>query len=193
LRRGWSGQNNGDAPHNSAIKRALCRYRGLGNQEVKPMRELFAIIIGVVLVGTLTLTPAATDSVRAEIQAFVKSYVEAQNKVDASALMEMVSKRTGVTSVGMGEITRGWEAIRAEVDEVVGSEGLFKISVGTIDVEELGPSFALALAPCTITFNSEHGSLQLRGAVSLVLEKAGDKWTVFHEHTSVRLPEAEGD
>ncbi len=157
------------------------------------MRGLRGLSIGLVLMSVATVTPAVTDSTRAEVQAFVKSYVEAQNKVDASAMMEMVSKRTGVTSVGMGEITRGWEAIRADVDEIVGSEGLFKIAVGTIDVEELGPSFALAVAPCTITFGSQQGDLQLRGAVSLVLEKSTDKWKVFHEHTSVRLPEAEGD
>ena len=157
------------------------------------MRGLNGLICCLVAVGASTVTAAGPESIRAEAQAFVKQYVDAQNKVDASALMEMISKRAGVTSVSMGEITRGWEAIRAEVDEVVGSEGLFKIAVGSIDVEELGPGFALALAPCTITVTSAQESLQLRGAVSLVLERSGDKWVVFHEHTSVRLPEPDGD
>lgn len=145
------------------------------------------------LLALATAAHGATDSVRTNVQAFVKSYVEAQNKVDASAQMEMVSNRKGVSSLSMGEITRGWEAIRASVDEMVGSEGQFKISLGTIDVEELGPTFALAFAPCTITVASGEGALQLRGAVSLVLERTTGHWKVFHEHSSVKLPEETGD
>ena len=135
----------------------------------------------------------ATDAMRSQVQEFVKTYVDAQNRVDASAQMEMVSKKSGVSAISMGEIRRGWEAIRADVDETVGSEGLFKISIGTIDVEALGPSFALAYAPCTMTFRTADGELQLRGAVTLVLDKSSGKWKVLHEHGSAQLPEVEGE
>ena len=123
----------------------------------------------------------------------MKAYVEAQNKVDANALMEMVSQRPGVASISLGEITRGWDGIRTAVDDMIGSEGVFKISLGTTDVETLGPSFVLVYAPCTITAALEGEPVQYRGAASLVLEKTSGKWKVFHEHSSVELPEAEGD
>ncbi len=135
----------------------------------------------------------AADTLRGEVQEFVKSYFDAQNRVDASAQMEMVSKKPGVSSISMGEIVRGWEAIRAGVDKMVGSEGRFRLSVGTIDVEALGPNFALAYAPCTMTFHTAQGEVQMRGAVTLVLVKSSGKWKVLHEHGSAQLPELEGD
>jgi ketosteroid isomerase-like protein len=109
--------------------------------------------------------------------------------------MDMVSKKAGVASIAMGEITRGWEAIRTQVDEMVGSEGTLKLALGTIDVEPLAPNFALAFAPCTVTLSTEEGALQLRGAVTLLVEKAAGKWKVLHEHSSAQIPETpeEGD
>ncbi len=135
----------------------------------------------------------ATDAGRTQVQEFVKSYIDAQNKVDASVQMEMVSRKPGVSSISMGEIVRGWEAVRADVDKVVGSEGQFKISIGTIDVDLLGTSYALVVAPCTITLHAAGGDVQVRGAISMVLEKSVGKWKVLHEHSSAQLPEAEGD
>lgn len=147
------------------------------------------------IIALLALPPVlgVPDVGRTQVQEFVKSYIDAQNKVDASGQMEMVSRKPAVSSISMGEIVRGWEAIRADVDKVVGSEGQFKISIGTIDVEVLGTNYALAFAPCTITFHAAEGDVQLRGAISLVLEKSAGKWKVLHEHSSAQLPEVEGD
>jgi ketosteroid isomerase-like protein len=150
-------------------------------------------LLGVVVLAAAPPSKPSVEAVRADVQGVVKAYVEAQNKVDASAIMEMVSKSPGVASISMGEITRGWEAIRNDVDSTVGSEGQAKIALGTIDVNQLGSGFALAFAPCTITFAPEQGGLQLRGALTLVLEKSGVNWKVLHEHASAQLPTAEGD
>jgi len=146
----------------------------------------------VAVLGAAGPTAPSADAVRAEVQQFFKSYVEAQNKVDASAIMEMVSKKPGVASISMGEITRGWEDIRKDVDSIVGSEGVMKIAIGTIDVEPLGPNFALAFAPCTITLAVAQGGLQVRGAVTLIVEKSEGKWKLIHEHTSAQITENEG-
>jgi ketosteroid isomerase-like protein len=104
--------------------------------------------------------------------------------------MDMVSKKEGVASIAMGEITRGWEAIRTDMDSMVGSEDTFKVALGTIDMQSLAPGVALAFAPCTVTLSTAEGSLQFRGALSLVVEKSTGKWKVFHEHTSIQIPQA---
>jgi len=146
----------------------------------------------VAVLGAAVPTAPSAGAVRAEVQQFFKSYVKAQNKVDASAIMELVSKKPGVASISMGEITRGWEDIRKDVDSMVGSEGVMKIAIGTIDVEPLGPNFALAFAPCTITLAVAQGGLQVRGAVTLIVEKSEGKWKLIHEHTSAQITENEG-
>lgn len=72
---------------------------------------------------------AATAALRAEVQTFVKAYVAAGNLADTNSMMEMTSRKEGVTSVANGDISRGWEAIRAEADAIVGKEGSYKISI----------------------------------------------------------------
>ena len=154
------------------------------------------LAIAVICVASLGASPAKTsksDAARAEVQAFVKAYVEAENKGDASAIMEMISKSTDVASVTMGEITRGWDGIRDDVDAMTGAEEKVQVTLGTIEVTPLGTNFALAFAPCTITSSAAAEGLQLRGALTLVLEKSGKAWKILHEHTSAQPPPDEGD
>lgn len=51
----------------------------------------------------------------------------------------MYSRQPGVTSVGDGQIMRGWDRIREAFDQLVGTQGKFKIDIGSIDVVPLGP------------------------------------------------------
>ncbi len=153
--------------------------------------------LSTVVAGVLTITAVAAQgavSVRTEVQQFVKSYVDAQNKPDATAVMDMVSRKPGVSSIGMGKITRGWDAIRGSVDEDVGSPMNPKMTLGVIDVDPLGNTYALAVAPFSATLSTPRGDLQVHGAITLIVEKAGGSWKVLHEHTSVQIPTApQGD
>jgi ketosteroid isomerase-like protein len=157
------------------------------------MRLVALLLLGVTTSAATPPPKPSAESARSDVQGFVKTYVEVQNKFDASATMELVSRKSGVASIAMGEISRGWDAIRDDVDSTVGSEGRLKLDLGTIDVNPLGSGYALAFAPCTITVVTDGGELQLRGALTLVLEKSTGKWKVLHEHISVQLPDAEGD
>jgi uncharacterized protein (TIGR02246 family) len=133
-----------------------------------------------------TAAPAQPpDTATTEVQKFVRTFVEASNKTDAKAVMGMYSKKPGIISIDDGKITRGWEAIRSETNEIVGHEGRYKISLGSIDVTPLGPTYALAVAPYTMALVTEDGAtFQVRGAITLVLEKAAGKWQIIHDHTS---------
>jgi ketosteroid isomerase-like protein len=136
---------------------------------------------------------ASPDAVRQQVQDFVRKYVDDINKGDVTAVMELVSREQGVTSVNDGDISRGWDAIRTESDAMTGKEGSYKESVGSVDVLPLGGSYALAVAPVTIAAAAENGQVtQTEGAISLVLEKSKDGWKVIHEHYSSKAEE-EGD
>lgn len=157
------------------------------------MRSLRCFLLVFIVLPAAATAQGANQALRNQVREFVKAYIDAQNRVDASALVDMISRKPGVSAITMGEIVRGWEAIRADVDSAVGSEGQMKISLGSIDVESLGPNFALAFAPCTLTVHTAVGDIQLRGAVTLVLEKTTGKWKVLHDHSSAQLPELEGE
>ena len=154
-------------------------------------REIVLTVVAIVLGVS---TPAAQSAVRADIQQFVRAYVDAHNNADATATMGMMSRKSGVSSVTMGKISRGWDAIRSDVDEAVGSADHPKMVLGVIDVESLSPSYALVVAPFGANVSTPQGDVQVRGALTLLLEKSGGKWKVLHDHTSIQLPQAvEGD
>jgi ketosteroid isomerase-like protein len=152
------------------------------------MTQRFLSTIVAVVVTITAVAAQGAGSVRAEVQQFVKSYIDAQNKPDATAVMDMVSRKPGVSSIGMGKITRGWEAIRGSVDEDVGSPTNPKMILGVIDVEPLGNTYALAVAPFSATLSTPRGDIQVHGAITLVVGKVGGSWKVLHEHTSVQIP-----
>jgi len=133
------------------------------------------------------------DSSRAEVQQFVKSYVEAQNRADATAMMEMFIRKPAASSINEGRLMHGWEAIRDAADEMAGAEGSFKLALGTMEIASLGAGNALVVAPFTLTVGSDDGSTQIHGALTLVLEKAGGKWKIIHEHQSAQPPDEDED
>src|SRR5256885_14076935 len=117
------------------------------------MRRLAALLSGILLVALVPLhslrsqqhqgdrTTQVSAATRSEALAFVRSYIDAHNRADATALSDAMSRRAEVSSVGDGTITRGWDAIRAETDQITGKEGSFRFDVGTMDVVSLGPSY----------------------------------------------------
>jgi beta-aspartyl-peptidase (threonine type) len=134
----------------------------------------------------------APDAVRSEVQQFVRSYVDATNKADVTAIMDMFSQNSGTSKIDDGSITRGWEAIRTSNDAMVGKVSGYKMALGSIDVLPLGAANAVATAPVTITTTTDQGSNEAEGAMTLVLEKSPKGWKILHEHYSSQ-PQQEGD
>lgn len=132
-----------------------------------------------------TMPTARRDS----ILSAVRSYVDANNRVDVQAMVDAYSKSPGVSAVGLGDIRRGWEAIRMQADSAAGMEGLMKLSLGAIDVTPLGASHALVVSSVAIRVETEGGVVQLRGALTIVFERVGSAWKILHEHLSLPLPE----
>ena len=136
-------------------------------------------------VGAQVISAARRDSVLTAVRA----YVDAGNRVDVQAMIDAYSKSPNVSSAGLGEIRRGWDAIRAQADSMAGMEGLMRISLGAVDVTALGGSHVLAVSSVVVRVETEGGPVQLRGAVSLVLERVAGTWKILHDHVSLPLPE----
>ena len=141
------------------------------------------------LAVTADTARAQSPALRDDVIKFVRAYVDAANRADANAIMDMTSRKPSVSSVALGEITRGWEAMRADADSLAGSEGTYKLSIGTVDVTPLGSSAALAVSTVTVTVSTAQGPAQVRGAMTLVLEKTAGAWKLLHEHFSMPIPE----
>ena len=120
--------------------------------------------------GAVALSP---QQVRSEVQQSVKTYADALNRADVSGVLELYARVPNVTSVGDGDITRGWESIRTDTDSLLtGGSGRFSAALGSIDVTPLGAEYALAVAPYTLTVPTQRGPVQVRGAISFVWQRA---------------------
>ena len=135
-------------------------------------RTIALVSVAMLVVGRplcLTAQQPTAATVLKEVQQAVRAYVDAINKADAATLVEMYSREAGVTSVGDGQITRGWDAIRSTADSIAGAEGKYKVATGSIDVIPLGSGYALALTSTILTVNGsgppEQGTASLLAAI----------------------------
>jgi ketosteroid isomerase-like protein len=133
---------------------------------------------------------AAPSAVR-DAERFVKRYVDALNRADVPAIMDMYSRRADLTFISVGEIVRGRDAIREETDWLTGREGSYKVSLGAIEVTPLGSSYALVVVPIVTTMDLQPDAMQLPGAMTLVLEWSEGGWTIVHEHWSSQAQDDE--
>ena len=137
--------------------------------------------------GTDAAVPLSPQQVRTEIQQSVKAYADGLNRADVSGVLELYARVPEVTSVGDGEISRGWESIRTDTDSMLtGGSGRFSFALGSIDVTPLGARHALAVAPYTLTVPTPRGPVQIRGAISFIWQRADSGWKIIHEHSSTQ-------
>lgn len=157
------------------------------------MASIYRALLLTVSAATAPLaaqTPSQRQQVRREVQDFVRVYTDAANRGDVTAYTEMYSRQADLITVNDGEIIRGWDALRTQANEMMGLEGSFKISVGSIDVVNIGISRAIAVFPFVMTVTTDQGPVQLRGAMTLVLQKSAS-WRIIHDHTSTAPAETE--
>lgn len=126
---------------------------------------------------------------RDSVVSAMRTFVDATNRVDVQALVDMYSKSANVSSAALGEVHRGFEAIRAQTDSLAGTEGAMKLSLGAMDVTGLGQAHVLVVTALAIRVETEGGPVQLRGALTMVFERVGSAWKILHEHLSLPLPE----
>ena len=143
----------------------------------------FAVLT--VLVACAPTPPAPLS--QSEVQEFVRQYVAAGNTGDASKLMELVDRDPAVSSVGQGEVVRGWEAIRKSVDESIAQSSRLRITVGTVDVIPLGTDSALAVAPMFVTLLQEKRRPDIPGSLTIVVKRTPAGLRLIHEHSSLRV------
>ncbi|MGE5178381.1 MAG: YybH family protein [Bacteroidota bacterium] len=154
------------------------------------MSKVALVLVGALVLAEVALaaTPANPTTVRTEVEAAVRAYVDAANRGDVTTMMSMVDRSDGVISISDGVIERGWQTIRNS-NELVSRDEEAGISLGQVDVMVLGPTVAVAVAPFTFTVASVHGAVRVPGASSLVFQKAGTRWLLVHEHTSITTQE----
>ncbi len=160
------------------------------------MPRVFAILCATLLFACCGCNNSSPEATRTEVQQLVRDYVDASNKPDVTAMMELVSRTDGVSMAINGSVARGWDAIRTYNDgATAAASGSFQMALGSIDVRPLGGTAAIVVAPVTLTIGgaNQDESVQRTGALSMVLEKGDKGWKIVHQHMSLEPEQVEGD
>jgi ketosteroid isomerase-like protein len=79
------------------------------------MRRYINSLLLVLLLGLPTALAAQSGgNQRQDVLAFVRAYVDASNRGDMTAYVNMYAQRPDLVVVGDGQISRGWESVREE-------------------------------------------------------------------------------
>ena len=147
-----------------------------------PLHHLLILILAFVCAPGLEGQSSLDSAIRAE----VATYVAAVNRGDARAVADLYARSGGVSSVGDGEVTRGWSDVRALLADFVSAMGRVTMSTDSLTVTPLGQRAAIAVFLYTWSGIRGADTTRLRGAMTLVYERTPDGWRVVHDHTSTR-------
>jgi uncharacterized protein (TIGR02246 family) len=152
------------------------------------MARYLAIALTLALAAQAVGQAQTAGDQRQEVVAFVNAYIEAANRSDMSSVADAYAKRPDVIRVKNGVVTQGWEAIRNQVARVRRSATADRVSAGVVEVMSLDATVALAVVPYVVTVNTQQGAQQIRGTMSLLVQKTPDGWHIIHDHTSSGEP-----
>jgi ketosteroid isomerase-like protein len=150
-----------------------------------------AAITSALLAILSTVAHAQSTNVTGEVREFVKRYIQVSNEGDKSAYVEMYKDTPNLLMVTLDGVTRGSASLREDANAMMGTEGAYKISAGVVDVLPLGTTRAVAAFPFVAAIATSQGPVQIKGAMTLVLQKEGGKWVIIVDHTSTAVVETQ--
>ena len=141
------------------------------------MTMRFALFLAVAVAA-----PAAAQSVENQIRTEVARYTTAVNSGKPSAVAALYLNDSRTSSVGDGQIYRGWQRIAELLREAYAEAGTIRMTTDSVDVLRLGNDAALAVVRYQWVLGSTGQAFP--GAMTLVYTRTRRGWRVVHDHTS---------
>jgi uncharacterized protein (TIGR02246 family) len=148
------------------------------------MNRYMLVVLSIAILLGFSPRFIEAKELRDEIEMLLNAYVTAEQAQDPASIMNLMSRRTSVTSVTQGRILSGRTAIQRESELAAHSQKPPKISLNTIAVSPLGEDYALAVAEYTVRVHLTRGPLEFQGVWTVVLERTDGEWKILHEHHS---------
>lgn len=139
--------------------------------------QLAALLLSLALGST-----ASAQSVENEIRAEVSRYVAAINSGNPGAVAGLYVNDPRTSSVGDGEIHRGWQRIADLLRDAYEQAGTIRMTTDSVAISALGSDAAIAVLRYQWTLGA--GTQPVTGAMTLVYARTRQGWRVVHDHTS---------
>jgi micrococcal nuclease len=129
------------------------------------------------------VSTAAAQTVEDQIRTEVARYATAVNSGDPQRVAVLYLNDPRTSTVGDGQIHRGWQRIAELLREVYAQAGTIRMTSDSVDVLRLGNNAAIAVVRYQWMLGRSNGQ-PLTGAMTLVYTRTGRGWRVAHDHTS---------
>jgi micrococcal nuclease len=140
-----------------------------------------------VLLPVTLATAAGAQSVEDQIRAEVDRYVAAINSGNAGTVASLYLNGPNTSSVGDGQIHRGWHRVAGLLRDVYEQAGTIRMTSDSVAITPLGSNAAVAVLRYQWIIGSTPPQ-SVVGAMTLVYTKGQNGWTVAHGHTSTLAP-----
>ncbi len=135
------------------------------------------------LLSFAVATAAGAQSVENQIRTEVDRYVAAINSGNAGGVAALYVNEPTTSSVGDGQINRGWQRIADFLAQVYQQAGTVRMTSDSLLVTPLGREAAIAVLRYTWT-SRRAGTEPVTGAMTLAYVRTPHGWRVAHAHTS---------
>ena len=135
------------------------------------------------------VSTAAAQTVENQIRTEVARYVAAVNSGNPQSVAVLYLNDPRASTVGDGQIYRGWQRIAELLREVYAQAGTVGMTTDSVEVLRLGNEAALAVVRYQWVLGRSSGH-PLTGAMTLVYTRTRRGWRVAHDHTSTLQPAA---
>jgi uncharacterized protein (TIGR02246 family) len=129
------------------------------------------------------VSTAAAQTVEDQIRTEVARYATAVNSGDPQRVAALYLNDPRASTVGDGQIYRGWERIGELLREVYAQAGTIRMTTDSVEVMRLSNDAAVAVVRYQWVFGRSNGQ-PLNGAMTLVYTRTRRGWRVAHDHTS---------
>lgn len=130
---------------------------------------------------------AEAQSVQTQIRAEVERYVATINGGDAAAVASLYLNEPTTSSVGDGQIHRGWHRVADLLRDVYAQAGSIRMTSDSVVITPLGSDAAVAVLRYQWSIGGT-STPSVVGAMTLVYRKGRNGWRVAHDHTSTLAP-----
>jgi micrococcal nuclease len=143
--------------------------------------------LAVVCVLAGSASTATGQTVEDQIRTEVGRYVTAINSGDSRTVAALYVNDPRTSSVGDGDIHRGWQRIADLLRNVYEQAGSVRMTADHVDVMTLGNDAAVAVLQHHWAVGDPHARPFI-GAMTLVYTRTPQGWRVAHDHTSTLQP-----
>jgi ketosteroid isomerase-like protein len=132
--------------------------------------------------------PATPDEVVAAARGAIEQWRQAYEVRSVDALAKLYVHGPALVVVHDGTPELGWTSVHAMLQAQLARAKEVHVRLEDVKVTSLAPSVATAVATMTREIGDGVTTATEKGALTLVLEKAGDDWKIVAEHYSYKRP-----